>query len=461
MIGRKLGNYLITGKLGAGGMGDIYLAHDGFLNRDVAVKMLPPELGRDPLLLSRFRREAELFARINHPNIVQIITAAEEDNRTYLVMEYVDGGNLEQILKAGRVPSPGQKLTLALQLCRGLAEIHRLGLIHRDIKPANVLINTQGTVKITDFGLAKSLEATAITMDRQALGTPCYMAPEQFEGVGVDHRSDIYSLGILLYELWTGKPPFSGDSIATLAYQHTHNELPPPATLDPGMPAAIEQLLYRATAKKPADRYQQVGELIAVLEQERSRAAVKPCSVHSGRAATFACPACGKGFCPECALLIDGIAFCGSCAPAVERCFRHADRKAVAHCEKCRRPVCHACELHPLGKNLCPECAPAVRGCFRHPMKEATAACAVCRQPMCENCREEWRGRELCYGCHGHLRRQWARRWRTVRQLAALAILAALLTFVWHHWGGAIRVRLWPYWNPVRETLRGWGVPLP
>ncbi|HMC67356.1 MAG TPA: serine/threonine-protein kinase, partial [Gemmataceae bacterium] len=232
MIGARLGKWLIDKKLGSGGMGDVFLAHE--LSNDpaetahgerlAAVKVLAPELARDSGFLSRFRREIEILQQLDHPGIVRFFESGEQDKHVYYAMEYVDGETFEQlILNGGRVPWE-EALDLAIQVCPALKHAHDRGIIHRDIKPSNLLRTRDGEVKLTDFGIAKAFATNALTATGSVVGTAEYLAPELAEGKPASKRSDLYSFGVVLYALLTGRPPFRAESVAEMLHKHRYGQ---------------------------------------------------------------------------------------------------------------------------------------------------------------------------------------------------------------------------------------------
>ncbi|MEW4488540.1 transporter substrate-binding protein [Thalassoglobus sp. JC818] len=268
-IGRKLGHYEIRQLVGRGGMGIVYLAHDVSIDRDVAIKMLPNELANDPVLLQRFQAEARSAGKLQHHHVVSIYEVGEDQSANFLVMELVSGGSAsERLSKQG--PLPISDATLAIiQACQGISAAHRLGLVHRDIKPANLLFNEQGEIKISDFGLAKSLkhETLQMTRDGQVVGTPYYMSPEQCESRPVDARSDVYSLGATYYSLLTAKSPYEeSTSIVQVMYSHCHAPPPDPRVVRATVPVACAEIINKAMAIDPEDRYQSVDEMRVDLE---------------------------------------------------------------------------------------------------------------------------------------------------------------------------------------------------
>jgi len=254
---RQVGRYLIRGELGRGGMGVVYRAEDPTLGREVAVKVIltPADHPLDPELESRFLREARLAARISHPGVVTVHDAGSDGGVLYLVMELVEGESLKQRLDGGFWPSRAQALGLVAQVADAVAAAHVLGVVHRDVKPANILLTRDGRVKVSDFGIAKAVgDATEMTRAGTTLGSPAYMAPEQVRGEPLDTRVDLFSLGVVLYELLLRRRPFASDTITTLVYQIlNHDPLNDPETLRALGPATAE-LLARCLAKDPAER---------------------------------------------------------------------------------------------------------------------------------------------------------------------------------------------------------------
>jgi serine/threonine protein kinase len=269
--GRILGGrYRLSSLLGVGGMARVYLASDRVLERQVAVKVLTPPYGQDPVFVERFQREARSAAGLSHPNVVAVFDSGSDADQHYLVMEYVAGPSLAQLLhRQGRL-APRRAVELAIQVCAALAAAHAQGLVHRDVKPANVLVGPDGRVKVTDFGIAKAAAATTLTGTGTVLGTAAYLSPEQAQGRPVDARSDLYSLGCVLYELLCGTPPFGSgaDSPAVaVASRHLHQPPEPPSARNSQVDAALDAVVLTALAKDPAQRFQSAIELQAALEQ--------------------------------------------------------------------------------------------------------------------------------------------------------------------------------------------------
>jgi serine/threonine protein kinase/Tol biopolymer transport system component len=254
MIGRTIHQYNIREHLGGGGMGVVYKAEDTRLERTVALKFLPPELTRDPVAKARFLQEARAASALDHPNICTIHEVGEtDDGQLFLAMTCYDGETLKRKIERGPLPI-ADAVDIAKQMAQGLAKAHRLGIVHRDVKPANIIVTTDGIVKILDFGLAKLAGAAGLTRAGFCLGTPAYMSPEQARGE-VDHRTDLWSLGVVLYEMVTGSAPFSGDSDQAIIYSLLTEEPKPPSTLRPDVPPDLERVLKGMLAKDPGDRY--------------------------------------------------------------------------------------------------------------------------------------------------------------------------------------------------------------
>ncbi|WP_018654316.1 Stk1 family PASTA domain-containing Ser/Thr kinase [Actinomadura flavalba] len=260
------GRYELDTVIGRGGMAEVYRARDLRLDRIVAVKTLRSDLARDPTFQERFRREAQSAASLNHPSVIAVYDTGEDmigDNSIpYIVMEYVDGSTLRDLLRENRALRPEKALEITDGILRALDYSHRGGIVHRDIKPANVMLTRQHEVKVMDFGIARAMADTASTMTQtaQVIGTAQYLSPEQARGERVDFRSDIYSTGCVLYELLTGRPPFTGDSPVAIAYQHVREEPVPPSQVDPDIPQWADAIVLKAMAKSADHRYQNATE---------------------------------------------------------------------------------------------------------------------------------------------------------------------------------------------------------
>ena len=256
--------YKIVRHLARGGMAEVYLAHDLLLDRPVALKVLFPEFAADRSFVERFRREARAAANLNHPNIVSIYDWGEEGGTYFIVMEYVDGRTLRELVRAEGPLHPTRAAEIGADIAAALGFAHRNQLIHRDVKPGNVMI--AGLVKVTDFGIARAGDpAESLTQTGAVMGTATYFSPEQAQGQPIDPRSDVYSLGVVLYEIVTGRPPFTGDSPVAIAYQHVREQPVPPSRINPDVPRAFEAVVMRAMAKNRDDRYPSADALRADL----------------------------------------------------------------------------------------------------------------------------------------------------------------------------------------------------
>src|SRR3954468_11041520 len=258
------GRYTIERKLGSGGMADVYLAEDRELGRPVALKLLNERHANDDQFVERFRREAQSAAGLNHPNIVSIFDRGQAEGTYYIAMEYLDGRTLKELLvRNGPTPVP-IAIDYARQILGALAFAHRNGIVHRDIKPHNIIVGRDGRLKVTDFGIARS-GASQMTEAGSIVGTAQYLSPEQARGAPVDPRSDIYSLGVVLYEMLTGKVPFSGDTPVEIAMKHLSQIPEPPSKLREGIPHDLDAVVMRALAKDPEQRYATAEEMDADL----------------------------------------------------------------------------------------------------------------------------------------------------------------------------------------------------
>jgi serine/threonine-protein kinase len=260
------GRYELLELIGKGGMSSVYKAHDRLLDRQIAVKILHPHFTEDEEYVERFRREARAVAQLSHPNIVTVIDRGEDEGRQFIVFEYVEGENLKQLLERTG-PMPVQDaLLLALQMARALAFAHGRGLIHRDVKPQNVLLNADGQAKMTDFGIARSVDVQGVTITGTVLGTSEYIAPEQARGERVDAQTDVYSLGVVLYELLVGGVPYEGETFVTVALKHVNEPVPPVLERRPDLPPRVALAVERAMAKSPGERFSSMQEVADELE---------------------------------------------------------------------------------------------------------------------------------------------------------------------------------------------------
>ena len=271
--GQKIGErYEIVKSIGEGGMANVYLANDTILDRKVAIKVLRGDLSQDEKFIRRFQREALSVSNLSHPNVVEVYDVGEEEGQHYIVMEYIEGKTLKQLLNKRGTLTLSEVIDIMNQLTDGLAHAHDAYIIHRDIKPQNIMIEDDGLIKITDFGIAMALNSTQLTQTNSVMGSVHYLPPEQANGKGSTMKSDIYSLGILMYELLTGNVPFKGDNAVEIALKHLKERLPSIRRQNPTIPQSVENIVLKATAKNPKNRYDSVKEmhddLIACLNEE-------------------------------------------------------------------------------------------------------------------------------------------------------------------------------------------------
>jgi serine/threonine-protein kinase len=295
MIGQQVENYRILAPLGVGGMGEVWKAIDVNLERIVALKVITVGLSTNADLIARFRLEARVQAALNHPNIATLYSFVVWDGKAVMVMEYVEGETLrDMIVSRGAIPTQS-----AVNLCRqallGVEAAHRQGVVHRDLKSANLMLNKAGVVKVMDFGIAKIQDGARLTRTNTAIGTFCYMAPEQIRGLEVDARSDIYSMGVTLYEMLTGRVPFDFQSDFEIQSAHVHTPPTPPMVHNPNIPAAVEAVVMRALAKKPDDRFASAGEFIRALPDLNLAAPMHVGPIASARSTVLESPALSLG----------------------------------------------------------------------------------------------------------------------------------------------------------------------
>ena len=263
--------YEVEARIGAGGMAEVWRGHDRVLNRTVAIKTLLPQFANDGSFVDRFKREAQAAARLNHPGIVSVYDSGTDDHTPYIVMQYIEGRTLADYLAAGKTLPPMQAAQIAQGIAEAIGAAHAQGVIHRDIKPANIMVTREGKVLVMDFGIARMIAGPETAPQTAAvLGTASYLSPEQAQGQAVDARTDIYSLGVVLYEMLAGRPPFTGDSPMAIAYKQVNATPPPPSSINPEVTPELDAVVMRALSKNPANRYQSGAEFAEDLERART-----------------------------------------------------------------------------------------------------------------------------------------------------------------------------------------------
>ena len=272
--GQKINDrYEIIKSIGEGGMANVYLAYDTILDRNVAIKVLRGDLANDEKFVRRFQREALSASSLSHPNIVAMYDVGEDDGLYYIVMEYVEGKTLKQLLKKRGSLTLSEAIDIMLQLTDGMAHAHDSYIVHRDLKPQNIMIQDDGQIKITDFGIAMALNSTQLTQTNSVMGSVHYLPPEQAAGKGTTIKSDIYSMGIIFYELLTGELPFKGDSAVEIALKQMKEPLPDVHKLNNDIPQSIENIILKSTAKNPKNRYDDAksmhNDLLTALNDDR------------------------------------------------------------------------------------------------------------------------------------------------------------------------------------------------
>ena len=262
---RLLDRYHLEERIAAGGMGSVWAAQDERLGRRVAVKMLKDDLAGDPRFVERFRREARAVAALGHPNIANVFDYGEDHGKHFIVMELVEGRDLARLLREEGPMNAGRAVRIAAQACEALGHAHLAGVIHRDVKPGNVMVGDDDRVKVTDFGIARAQGDSSLTATGSVLGTSHYLSPEQAAGGSIGPPSDVYSMGCVLYEMLTGAVPFTGDSPVGIAMRHVSEEVPAPSSLAPDVPPAVDDVVAKATAKDPKDRFADGRDMAAAL----------------------------------------------------------------------------------------------------------------------------------------------------------------------------------------------------
>ena len=276
--------YSLRERIAVGGMGEVHLATDDRLGRLVAVKVLAAGFADSPDFVERFRREALTAAALSHPNIAQVYDYGVDGDSHFIVMEYAEGHDLAQVIREHGRLTPGDAVRIAEQVCAALGAAHRAGVVHRDVKPGNVIVRSDGTVKVTDFGIARARGQASLTDTGTVMGTAAYVAPEQARGEATTPSSDLYSLGILLFQMLTGSVPFEGDTPVAIAMRHLDEPVPLPSSRVADLPANLDEVVVRATAKSPADRYADADAMAAALVGHEMRADAATRALPAGEA---------------------------------------------------------------------------------------------------------------------------------------------------------------------------------
>jgi len=258
--------YQIIEELGRGGMGKVYKVFDKETNERIALKLIKPEIASDQKTIERFRNELTTARRITHKSVCRMYDLNREEGIYYITMEYVSGGDLKRLIRRTKQIPVGTAIAIAAQICEGLSEAHQLGIVHRDLKPNNIMIDEDGQARIMDFGIARTVKTKGITGTGFMIGTPEYMSPEQVEGKEVDQRSDIYSLGVILYEMVIGRVPFEGDTPFTVGVKHKNEQPQDPTRINAQIPADLSRVILKCLEKDKGNRYQSAGEVRSELE---------------------------------------------------------------------------------------------------------------------------------------------------------------------------------------------------
>ncbi|MDQ3940977.1 MAG: Stk1 family PASTA domain-containing Ser/Thr kinase, partial [Actinomycetota bacterium] len=264
------GRYSVIERVGVGGMAEVYRARDELLGREVAVKVLSERLSTDRSFVERFRREAQAAANLSHPNIVSLYDYGTDGDANFIVMEYIDGKSVADLIKDEGPLLPERAAEVAADVAKALERAHTAGLVHRDVKPNNIMLTSSGQTKVTDFGIVRALGGDAeqqMTQTGMVIGTAAYLSPEQAQGNPVDARSDVYSLGCVLYEMLTGSPPFAGDTPLAIAYKHVREDAQPPSALNPDVPSGLDAITMKALAKNPDNRFSSASDMREDLER--------------------------------------------------------------------------------------------------------------------------------------------------------------------------------------------------
>jgi serine/threonine-protein kinase len=356
LIGTTLGNYRILAILGQGGMARVYKAYQENLDREVAVKVLPPWYAADRNFVERFKLEAKLIARLSHPNIVTIHDSNEQRGHLYIVMQFIDGGTLkhrmDQLHREGKFMDTMEVIPIFSQLAEALTYAHEQGIIHRDIKPVNVLMERSGRPILSDFGIAKVLASTQMNLTHPGagVGTPEYMSPEQCQGGAVDGRADIYALGVMLFEAQTGRTPFQGDNYPALAHSHIYEAPPRPSSINAAIHPAVERVILTALMKNPQQRYQKASDMAEALKRVLT-ANTPPSPGYYNYRSQGSAPFIGQMSPSPADGRLSGLYSCYQC--------KHLNKPKMRFCVRCGYPLnqCTNCgERNPANNRFCIKC---------------------------------------------------------------------------------------------------------
>ncbi len=409
LTGRTIGKYRVVQRLGRGGMAEVYRAYQTTLDRYVALKVILPQLTADPDFLKRFEREAKNVAALRHPNIIQVFDFDVEAGQPYMVMEYIEGDALNRLLaklaQRGQTLPEAQALRVVREIAQALAYAHKQNVVHRDVKPANVMLDKSGRVVLTDFGVAKMVGGETLTATGTATGTPAYMSPEQALGAAVDQRADLYALGVILFELITGRVPFEAETPLAIMLQHAHAVRPSPRQWQPNLADGLERLILKSLARDPGERCQSAEEFLGYLNNPAAAAQIiVPASAltpgdPAARPSSPAAPPAAQA-----ASNAETVPPVPAAAQPVARTLRQTLKALTCyHCtgaglelEPDGRVRCTFCnELNEMAGPVCPRCE-----FVNAAGAEICQSCNLALGRTCPNCQtRNWSGAERCVAC--------------------------------------------------------------